>query len=103
MVVGFQGFKFCSISNLSRVFMVAHQPVNQMDYTKVLLLPTPSLGGMDFVPEHELKGQRLAPSNGLEFIPTILASSLLGHRTRLSLASSNGALHYKFILEPISH
>jgi hypothetical protein len=51
MVVRFQGFKFCSISNLSRVFMVMHQPVNQMDYTKVLLLPTPTLGGMDFVPK----------------------------------------------------
>jgi hypothetical protein len=52
MVLGFQGFEFCSISTYQGFsWFRINRPVNQIDYTKVLLLPAPTLGGMDFVPE----------------------------------------------------
>ncbi len=52
MVLGFQGFEFCSISTYQGFsWLHINRPVNQIDYTKVLLLPAPTLGGMDFVPE----------------------------------------------------
>jgi hypothetical protein len=35
-----------------------NQPVNQIDYTRKILLPAPTLGGMDFVPEELIEGTK---------------------------------------------